>query len=355
MERLNLEIANLRAAWRWPLDGDGSPNMGLQLVAGLFPMFWTGIGMLAEGIDSYTALLERDRGAAPTPARAWALATASKLAAQYGNDDLADRWTSEYLCAPGRLQTPRASGFVHNALGLVALHRDDLARSREEVLLALDAAAWPATAQGVALFLGYLGGVAEAGGQFDEAETVYQDSVDSAREIDFPIAVGLGLAGLARLAHRRGEHALARRLYQQAQRALADMGAMPQIAQLLDDLGHIELECGNWSDAATRFGECLELAVQLGSPDALRGALQGLGVALVAGEGGTESRQARPAVGRSVAFHDGDGEHCTIEHRLRRRTARRAGAWQSSAPPAWSTRDVPSGSTKQRHLPARHW
>ena len=71
----------------------------------------------------------------------------------------------------------------------MALHRDDLARSREEVLLALDAGRMAGDRQGVALFLGYLGGVAEAGGQFDEAETVYQDSVDSAREIDFPIAV----------------------------------------------------------------------------------------------------------------------------------------------------------------------
>jgi predicted ATPase len=100
MTRLQLESANLRAAWQWALDGEGSPRLGLELVAGLFPMFWTGTGFLAEGIDCYAAMLERDFGSGPGSERSWALATGAKLAAEYGTNDLAARWANEYFEQP---------------------------------------------------------------------------------------------------------------------------------------------------------------------------------------------------------------------------------------------------------------
>ena len=65
VERMHIEMANLRAAWQWPLDGEGSPRLGLALAAGLFALFWT--GMLSEGIDCYTALLERDAALVRAP------------------------------------------------------------------------------------------------------------------------------------------------------------------------------------------------------------------------------------------------------------------------------------------------
>ncbi len=282
MERLQLELANFRAAWHWPLDGDGDPRQGLKLAAALFAMFWTGIGMLAEGIECYCALLERDRQryAGPSPERAWALATGCKLAAQYAKDDLAVSLADEYRALPFELQAARASSFVDNALGLVALHHGDLELARRRVLAALQTAPAAGDTQCEALFYSYLGGVDEADGALGAAEANYRESVDRARAIDFPIAVGLGLAGLARLAHARGESASARGLYQQAQAALGDMGAMPQIAELLADRGHLELDCGNWREAAVHFGESLELAIRVGTRVAILGALEGLGLAL---------------------------------------------------------------------------
>jgi len=309
MERLQLELANLRAAWTWPLTGDGSPRTGLRFAAGLFPMFWTGIGMLAEGIDCYTALLEHDRGSGPSPERAWALATGCKLAAQYGKDDVAIALADEYWALPVDLQTPVANGFVHNAQNLVALHAGDLALARQEVLAALDGARAAGDTQFVALLFGYLGGVAEAAGQAGEAEAVYRESVDKAREIDFPIAAGLGLAGLARLAHARGEHSTARGLYQQAQHALEDMGAVPQMAQLLADLGHLELECGNWREAAGHFGESLDLALRMGTRDGMPRALEGLGLALVRCETpGEVRRTGLRLLGAGLRFRGAEAE-----------------------------------------------
>ncbi len=282
MERLQLELDNLRAAWRWPLEGTADPRLGLEFAAALFAMFWTGIGMLAEGIECYCALLERDRacGLDPGPARAWALATACKLSAQYGRDDLAVSLADEYGSLPSELHQARATSFVQNGLSLVALHRGDLPLARRRVLSALESATLGGDAQCVSLLYGYLGGVDEADGATDEAERRYRESVARAREIDFPIAEGLGLAGLARLAHAHGSFASARELYVQAQRSLVDVGAMPQRAALLAGRGRLELACGDWHAAALRFGDSLELAIHLGTRDALLDALEGVGLAL---------------------------------------------------------------------------
>jgi DNA-binding CsgD family transcriptional regulator/tetratricopeptide (TPR) repeat protein len=313
MERLNIELANLRAAWTWPLTGDGSPRAGLKLAAGLFPMFWTGIGMLAEGIDCYLALLERDRGSGPSPERAWALATGCKLAAQYGKDDVAIALSEEYWALPVELQTPLASGFIDNARSLVALHAGNLVHARRHVLSALEGARAAGDAQFIALLFGYLGAVEEAAGQVDEARAVYRESVERAREIDFPIAAGLGLAGLARLTHARGDHTAARNLYQQAQHALVDMGDMPQIAQLLADLGHLELERGNCRAAAGHFGESLELAVRVGRREEMLRALEGLGLALVSCEPAAEARRTGlRLLGASLRFGRSESDSSAI-------------------------------------------
>ena len=279
VERMQQEMANLRAAWQWPLDGEGSPRLGLKMAAGLFALFWT--GLLSEGIDCYTVLLERDRGSGPSPERAWALATACKLAAEYGSDDLAVRWAEEYQALPADLHTSLSNAFVRKALSLVALRRGRYGAARLNVVASIEESRAAGDMQALAIYLAFLGTVAEVEGALDESQSVYAETVEMARQEDFPIALGLGLAGLARLAHQRGEQASARELYHQAQRALRDMGAMPQIAQLLADLGQLELDCGNWTAAASRYAESLETAIRVGADAAEYHALRGLGLALV--------------------------------------------------------------------------
>jgi predicted ATPase/DNA-binding CsgD family transcriptional regulator len=293
LERLRWEIPNLRAAWHWPLEGDGSPRDGLRLGAALFAYFWC--GWLNEGSDCLAALLQRDRGSEPTPERAWALATASKLAAHYGDDASAVELANEYLALPPHLWTPTATAFVHNSLGLVATHEGDFPRARAHVSTALAQGRAGGDTQAVALYLVYLGGIASAEGRVDEAQAVYGQAAAMGRQLDFPPAVGLALAGLARLLHARGERAQARGLYRQALVALRDMGAMQQIAQLLTGLAYVELDSGDPRQAAARFGEGLELALGLGQRDSLADVLEGIGVVLATASGREPSR-LRPAL-----------------------------------------------------------
>jgi non-specific serine/threonine protein kinase len=100
------------------------------------------------------------------------------------------------------------------------------------------------------------------------------------------------------MVHASGERTQARELYQQAQSSLRDMGAMPQIVQMLIGLGQLELESGNWQEAAARFGESLELASSIGDRDTVTQAFEGI-QAVVA--------RARAALGERTAdrcLHD---------------------------------------------------
>ena len=80
------------------------------------------------------------------------------------------------------------------------------------------------------LYLTYLGNVAAAEGQLDEARTLFQQALDEGRAIDFPLPIGLGLHGLARVATEQGDGAPARVLYEEALDVLRAVGNMPQMA-----------------------------------------------------------------------------------------------------------------------------
>ena len=277
--RLRLELANLRAAWQWALVDEARNEDGLRLVAALFPWFYVD-GLLNEGREVLVALLDASRGAEPSVARAWGLAAAAKLAAHSGDDATAVRLADEYLALPARVWHGAATAYAHNAHGLVYLRRGDFARARAHVMAALEAARAAADTQTVPLYLVYLGSVAAAEGRLDEAQAVFTQAVTLGREVDFPIAVGLSLGGLARIVHLRGDSVRARELYEQALRTLADVQVMPQTALMHVGLGHLALEASDLPRLAVHLNNALELGVRLGHREALLAALEGVAMAV---------------------------------------------------------------------------
>jgi hypothetical protein len=109
---------------------------------------------------------------------------------------------------------------------------------------------------------------------------VFTQAVTLGREVDFLIAVGLALGGLARVVHVRGERVRARDLYEQALRTRADVQVMPQTGLMHVGLGHLALEESDLPRAAGHFSDALELAVRLGHREALLEALEGVAMAL---------------------------------------------------------------------------
>lgn len=93
LDRLESEHDNLRAAVDW-LETAGEAQRLLSLTGAIQP-FWTFRGRMTEGHDRVVRALAAD--AAPTAARARALAAASKLANALGDREAARRWAEEAL------------------------------------------------------------------------------------------------------------------------------------------------------------------------------------------------------------------------------------------------------------------
>jgi predicted ATPase/DNA-binding CsgD family transcriptional regulator len=283
LSRLGWEYPNLRAAWEWAMQGDPDHVQdGLRLAEGLFTFFWT-TGYLSEGRDWLGALLVRDADQAPTDARAWALSAAAKLAAHHGDNTAAHILAQAYLALPRLLQQPPASALVHTALGLGALHANDLRAARAHASRALELSRSVGEFS-APLYPTYLAAVAAAERRFDEARQLYEEALAEGRAADFPLPVGMALDGLARLARAQGDPRQARALWEEGLDLLRAIGGMPQTAALLVTLGQLALDDGDLVQARLRFAEGLEVAAALGHREWLVGALEGIASLSDAGE-----------------------------------------------------------------------
>ena len=222
--RLRQEMDNLRAAWRWSLDG-GDIQTGLRMAAALFPYFYSQ-GYLAEGREWLDTLLERTAGSQPTPAYVAALSAASKLAAHYGDDATAMRFADEFQSLPEEVQAIKPSMDIHTCLSLCALRRGDASAARWHARRSFELSRQIGDRVNASMALTYLGAVALHESTLDEAAAVYQQALDEAREVDFLLGAALALDGLASVARARSDPTSARRLYQEALTFFEEMGAL---------------------------------------------------------------------------------------------------------------------------------
>jgi non-specific serine/threonine protein kinase len=248
------------------------------LVSRLFTLFWT-TGYLSEGRDWLAALLARSAAAPTTPARAWALSCAAKLAAHHGDDEAGRGFAQAYLALPAHLQSGSGRAHAHTALGLAALRAGDLPTARDHATTA-EASARDDDEFGCEIYLTYIGAVELADGQVEAARRVYEQALSESRTSDVQLAVGLALEGLARVARAEGDYRRARGRYLEALEVLRAIGDMPQVAQVLVALGNIALEEGDQRQARRYFSDGLQLAVTLAHHESLVGALDGIAAAL---------------------------------------------------------------------------
>jgi DNA-binding CsgD family transcriptional regulator len=258
------------------------------MVSSLFPFLWTS-GYLSEGREWLATLLARQPANPPNQTRAWALAVVAKLQGHHGEHLTTPVIANEYLALPPELQSGPGLAQVHTALGLAALHEGDLALARHHATIAVE----ESRACGEycrSMYPTYLGAVAIAEGKLDEAQALFQTSLDEARAVDFQLPVGLALQGLARVARLRGDTRRALQIYAEALELLRAIGDMPPVAMSLVAVAEIALEDGDAAQAARRFREALDTASLLGHRESLVGALGGTArlVLRVGGRDGAE-------------------------------------------------------------------
>jgi non-specific serine/threonine protein kinase len=277
VSRLNREMDNLRAAWRWSLEG-GDIECGLRLAAALFPYFYSQ-GALAEGRDWYAALLDGTVGTTPDAARAATLSAACKLAAHHGDDRASQRYADEFNALPAALRSTAATADVHAGLSMTALRSGDAAGARAHVETALDLARRDGDRVSAGLWLCYLGAAIAESGDLEHAAAAYQQALDECRDIDFQLGTALALDGLGGIARSQRDAGGAQQMYEAALVIFREMCALMQAGQVQIGLGYTALDRRDCQQAVDHFTEAAELLEAVGQRQLLSRALEGLTLA----------------------------------------------------------------------------
>jgi tetratricopeptide (TPR) repeat protein len=252
-QRLTADLDNLRAVLSRSLSGEVDVEIGLH-VAGRLNWFWSLRGFPREGQGWLRALLAMPAASAQTPARAWALQSASALAV--GQAELAEaeafaRESATIFRAAGDLQHGARSLAQHGA-ALAMLGQHDEARSvlEESVATAREVGdRW-----GLAYALHTLGAATRNQGDLAKARALYEESSALAREIGDLQTLGLTLAGLAAVARAEGDRTGSAAFWQQALAVSHDFGDNWLLPRAVAGLAGAAVLAGQHKRAARLFG-----------------------------------------------------------------------------------------------------
>ena len=247
LDRLDRELANIRAAVRWSLDG-GEPDAGLAIVIGL-NNYWTSRGGIGEARTALTALLDVSAGGPMSPLRARATAMAASLAAWHVDFAAAGLLGAEALRLAEELGDPQLRLEAYVAAGWAAAGPMP-AVAREHFMRAIELAR---SLKDDALLRLSLGGLSVALlnlGELDEAMAVSIDAAERAERAGDFYNAGYARMGIGRIKLRRGDKTGAISELAVALRRFRDAGADIGIAVVLDFFGLIALQTGDTPRAA---------------------------------------------------------------------------------------------------------
>jgi predicted ATPase/class 3 adenylate cyclase len=224
LERLELELANVRAALDWALEA-GEAELALRIAAAL-GRFWRAHGHAAEA----RAWLEQGLAATGVPddVRANALWTLARQAMAQSDHAGALPRIEEALALFRRLGSTREIVFALAELGWIALHRGELDRADKLASEAIVLARASGDGRAISAALSTAAAAAEDRGDFDTARILNEEVLELRR------AAGDRLL-IANAANNLGVSALAQGDLEQAREALEECLA---IARELDDAIH---------------------------------------------------------------------------------------------------------------------
>lgn len=224
LNRLTLDLDNLRVALRWACDAHEVMS-GLQLATAL-EYFWDKRGSPAEGVTWLTALLALDMT------------------------------SSERVDAEIYALAQHSAGVLSYRQGNLAQARNWLEASRR---------AWQARGDlaGTARATNNLGNVALDAGDYDLATQQYQEalSIHRLRNNTMGIASVLNNLGFVHFKHAR--YAEAKITYQESLGLYRQLGDLWSIASCLNNLGETSRRLGDFQNAQTQLAESFEIRREL--------------------------------------------------------------------------------------------
>jgi predicted ATPase/class 3 adenylate cyclase len=239
IERLELEMDNLRAALSW---GAGTGD-GLALAGDLW-RFWFLRGHFAEGSDWLAAALSQNPDADPAD-RARALNGAGILAETQGRFDLALELQNQSLEISRSLGARWFVGMSLNNIGNIygSQSRFELAAPKWEQSLAvwreLEAEGTLDDIRGLAATLDNLGNLASSRGKSQEALTLYEECLAMRRRQGNIAASAYSLTNIGRVNIDLENYPAARAAYREGLEISAELGHVRAIGYLLAGIARL--------------------------------------------------------------------------------------------------------------------
>jgi predicted ATPase/DNA-binding SARP family transcriptional activator len=254
-ERLDLELANLRASFHHLLQDPSGYDTALRLAAAPWRFFWSR-GNAREGRDWLRRILSRTTTLA-NASRARALYAAAELAQALGEDEDATALCEEGLAIRTALHDHAGTAEILNALGLLARSRGELERAEtlhREALALMERAGYR---RGVASSLNYLGAVSYYRGEITECDHYWSQALAMARELNDHRSVIMMVSNLGALAIMQQDAARAISLHEEGLALARRLGDTHGITQGLANLAGALVEHGDHERAAGMFEEAL--------------------------------------------------------------------------------------------------
>ncbi|MDQ3779694.1 MAG: LuxR C-terminal-related transcriptional regulator [Chloroflexota bacterium] len=263
LARLHAEHDNLRTVLGWAL-ASGEAEVAQRLTFALC-RFWYLRGHLREGRSWAERALSSGAATAPRT-RAGALAGAAYLAWGQGDLPRAAEMIADALVLFRQLEDmPKVAVGLYVA-GLVAEDQGDYDRARkllEEGLALYLATDAPLFAAHVLNELGLV--TYRQHGDLDRAEALFEESLQTSRELNNAYAMGNALINLGRIARDRGDYARAAARYDESLSLHLTEGDEMRIAGCLNGLAIVAAMAGHAERAARLFGAISALRDESGA------------------------------------------------------------------------------------------
>lgn len=260
LERLDAEVANIRAALTWATER-GEADVGLRIGAALW-RFWQLRGSATEGRERLERLLAQRSGS--NVARAMARARVASLAVVQGDHEAARRIGEASLVDFRRTGDDKEAVLMLGVLCLSAVATGDLDRAHVVAQEGLEIAQRTGDLFTEVYAAMPAGLVFAHRGAFDEAERLLEESVRGARQLGNVRSVANWIRVLGGIALVRGDYSKARILIEESLEIHRTLGDPWGTSHSLSRLAVVSLELHD-NDAARRLvAESLAIEREVG-------------------------------------------------------------------------------------------
>ena len=271
MDRLETEIANLRAALEWRLD-ETTVRLSCSLLR-----FWRVRGYLQEGRRWF----EHSAGAdAALELRSRAFNGAGFLAFTLGDFEDAKRLYGQSLTLAQQSGNETAIAQAVSYAGFVLAHLGDRDTAEAMIEQSLESSQRHGDREGIARGLNYAGMVATYRCNYGRARTMLEASLGITRELDDVYGIANCLHNLGIVSSFQLDYPASNRYFAASLAHWRSMDDKFSTANALNGLGEVALQSCDFEAAEAYYDESLSLRKQTGDKYGQANSLNGLGEAL---------------------------------------------------------------------------